>query len=92
MRRPLTLILGGMLVAVPMSLAVYGAQDKKNDEHRKAGEPKQTLFTPDKVEWKNGPPSIPSGAKIAVLEGDSSKEGYFALRLQLPDGYRLPPH
>ena len=50
------------------------------------------LFQPEKVEWKDGPPSLPKGAKIAVLEGDPSKEGPFAFRVKVPDGYRIPPH
>jgi hypothetical protein len=44
------------------------------------------------MKWQEGPPSLPKGAKIAVLEGDPSKEGPFVYRLNLPDGYRVPPH
>lgn len=29
---------------------------------------------------------------MAVLEGDPAKEGLFAIRLRLPDGYQIPPH
>lgn len=50
------------------------------------------LFTPDGIEWGDGPPSLPPGARAAVLEGDPSAEGYFTLRLQMPAGYRIPPH
>src|SRR5690348_8300886 len=50
------------------------------------------LNTPDKLEWKDGPASLPKGAKIAVLEGDPSKEGPFVFRVKVPDGYRIPPH
>ena len=50
------------------------------------------LFPVDKTEWKDGPPSLPRGAKIAVLEGDPSKEGPFVFRVKAPDGYRIPPH
>jgi hypothetical protein len=50
------------------------------------------LNTPDVVEWKNGPPSLPAGAQIAVLEGDPAKEGPFVFRVKAPDGYRIPPH
>ena len=35
------------------------------------------LYHLDKIEWKEGPPSLPPGVKIAVLEGDPSKEGPF---------------
>src|SRR6266542_1822971 len=51
-----------------------------------------TLWLPQAIQWKDGPASIPSGAKIAVLEGDPTKEGPFTMRLKLPDGYRIPPH
>lgn len=50
------------------------------------------LYPADKVEWKEGPPSLPPGAKIAVLEGDPNKEGPFVFRVKAPDGYRIPPH
>jgi quercetin dioxygenase-like cupin family protein len=53
---------------------------------------KMALFPPDEIKWQEGPPSLPRGAMIAVLEGDPSKEGPFALRVKLPDGYRVPPH
>ena len=53
---------------------------------------KATLLPLDKTEWKAGPPSLPEGVKMAVLEGDPSKEGPFVFRLKLPDVYRVPPH
>jgi quercetin dioxygenase-like cupin family protein len=40
----------------------------------------------------DGPPSLPQGAKIAVLEGNPTKEGPFVFRVKVPDGYRIPPH
>lgn len=50
------------------------------------------LLTPQEIKWAAGPPSLPRGAEAAVLYGDPSKEGLFALRLRLPKGYRIPPH
>jgi quercetin dioxygenase-like cupin family protein len=50
------------------------------------------LNTPDKLEWKDGPASLPKGAKIAILEGDPSKDGPFVFRVKVPDGYRIPVH
>jgi hypothetical protein len=50
------------------------------------------IFAPDTIQWKNGPPSLPPGAKFAVLEGDPAKEGLFTMRLSVPDGYKVPPH
>lgn len=51
-----------------------------------------TLNVPAKMVWKDGPPSLPKGAQIAVLEGDPAKEGPFVFRVKVPDGYRIPPH
>jgi quercetin dioxygenase-like cupin family protein len=46
----------------------------------------------DQVNWQSGPPSLPPGAKSAVLEGDPGKPGFFAIRAWLPAGYKVPPH
>jgi len=50
------------------------------------------LFPSAEIKWKDGPPSLPKGAKIAVLEGDPGKTGPFVFRVKVPDGYRIPPH
>ncbi len=50
------------------------------------------LFKPDQISWRDGPPSLLTGAKMAVLEGDPAKEGFFTIRLKLPDGFRVLPH
>jgi hypothetical protein len=51
-----------------------------------------SIHRPDEIVWRDGPASLPAGAKFALLEGDPSKEGEFVLRLELPDGYRIPAH
>ena len=68
-----------MLLAAPAT-----ASAQMMDEHK--------VVTPDAVEWAPGPASIPPGAEAAVLYGDPSKEGLFALRLKLPQGYHIAPH
>ncbi len=40
----------------------------------------------------DAPASLPPGAKVAILEGDPSKEGPFVMRVKLPDGYKVMPH
>jgi len=50
------------------------------------------VVTPEDVKWVDAPPSLPPGAKIAVLEGDPTKEGHFVMRAKMPDGYRIMPH
>ena len=50
------------------------------------------LSRPGTMQWKEGPPSLPKGAKYVVLEGDPGKPGPFVFRVKVPDGYRIPPH
>jgi hypothetical protein len=58
-----------------------------NDDSMKAA-----ISRPDGLKWQEGPLSLPPGAKLAVLEGDPTKEGAFVFRVKVPDGYRIPPH
>jgi mannose-6-phosphate isomerase-like protein (cupin superfamily) len=50
------------------------------------------MITPDECVWKDGPPSLPPGAKVAALEGDMAAAGPFTVRAILPAGYRIPAH
>ena len=42
--------------------------------------------------WGPAPPSLPKGAKIAVVSGDPGQAGPFVIRLRFPPGYAVPPH
>lgn len=70
---------------IPMLLFSFAS----GDEHGMKG---FSLYPAAGIEWKDGPPSLPPGAKFAVLEGDPTKEGPFVFRVKAPDGYRIPPH
>jgi quercetin dioxygenase-like cupin family protein len=50
------------------------------------------LYPPASIEWKPGPAAIPAGAKMAVLEGNPTKEGPFVVRFQFPAGYHIAAH
>ncbi len=50
------------------------------------------VFLPQDIKWGPAPPSLPAGAEAAVLFGDPTKEGMFALRIRAPKDYRIPPH
>jgi quercetin dioxygenase-like cupin family protein len=52
----------------------------------------QTLVTPADIEWRPAPPVLPPGAQGAVLYGDPTRDGLFAMRFKLPKSYRVPPH
>lgn len=51
-----------------------------------------TLVAPKEIEWKPGPASFKPGAQMAVLYGDPSKEGLFAMRIKVPKGFVVAPH
>ena len=51
-----------------------------------------TTITPDQLKWGDAPPSLPKGAKLAVLHGDPAKQETFVLRLKVPANYRIAPH
>lgn len=50
------------------------------------------MVTPDEITWAAGPPSLPRGGQIAVLEGDAAKAEPITMRLKFPAGYEIPPH
>ena len=83
--RPLTLL--GCVSAVLLGLAFANAQHetvKPMADH--------AIHLPTEIKWVDGPPSLPAGAKFAVLEGDPAKDGFFTMRIRVPDGYKIPPH
>jgi quercetin dioxygenase-like cupin family protein len=55
-----------------------------------AGQDAHMVSMPDTLKWVE-PPVLP-GARLAVVQGDPSKEGPFAYRLKMPAEYRIPPH
>jgi hypothetical protein len=71
------------------SASVLTADEKKTAT---AKMPDHTMFAPADIQWTDAPSVLPAGAKAAVLDGDPSKPGYFAMRLKVPDGYKIMPH
>jgi quercetin dioxygenase-like cupin family protein len=73
----------GLTVLLPLA-AVAQEKAAAPEEHR--------VFAPGDIQWQPGPASLPTGAKLAVLEGDPAKEGIFTMRISAPAGYKIPPH
>ncbi len=77
------------------SLVSGQATSHTGHQEKKAASPTAVetgFYSPEEIQWKDGPAALPAGARFAVLEGDPAKEGPFVMRLRLPDGYRIPPH
>lgn len=49
------------------------------------------MISPDELKWADVP-SLPPGAKIAVIEGPMSEAVAFTVRLKFPANYRIPAH
>ena len=50
-----------------------------------------SMVLPADLEWADVP-SLPPGAKIAVMEGPMGEAGSFTARIRLPANYRVPAH
>lgn len=50
-----------------------------------------TMVTPGDLKWADVP-SLPRGAKLAVIEGPLNEPGPFTFRLRLPADYKIPAH
>ncbi len=46
----------------------------------------------DALKWGAGPPHLPAGVQIVILDGDPSKTVPITLRLKMPAGYQIPAH
>ena len=50
------------------------------------------MLAPDEMQWTKGPPTLPAGVTVVVLEGDPREAGAFTMRLTFPAGTRVEPH
>lgn len=72
------------LLTVALALALVSADHRDDKDH--------VVVTPADLMWRDGPATLPKGAKSVVLEGDPTKAGEFVLRVKLPDGMKIMPH
>src|SRR5947209_5210338 len=69
-----------LLVPAIALLAAAPAQAKTHHHHSAA------------LKWGAAPPSLPSGAQMAVVSGNPGAKGKFVLQLKFPADYAVPPH
>src|SRR6266540_3977312 len=53
--------------------------------------PDHVMVSPKDLQWTDVP-SLPPGAKIAVIEGPMNEAKPFTVRLKFPANYRIPAH
>lgn len=84
-----------MFASLSVLILVVGPMSSADEPREKSPATKlaHMVLLPDDLKWGDAPPSLPKGAKMALLDGDPGKAGgVFTLRAKLPDGYTVPPH
>jgi quercetin dioxygenase-like cupin family protein len=88
-----------LIILFAVSLVAIAAQKKETPSLSTKAKPAEAatteqhvVITPADLKWGDAPPSLPPGAKMAVLSGDPGKKGLFTVRLQMPAGYKISPH
>ena len=74
---------------VHLAIAALGLTIAAQPVHAQAS---HVLVPADKVQWGPAPPALPTGAEIAVLEGNPGEKGPVTLRLRFPANYNIPAH
>ena len=77
----LTATLALSSIAAPVALAQSGTHMASD----------HMMATPDELKWADIP-SLPPGAKLAVIEGPINQAGPVTFRLRLPANYQIPAH
>ncbi|MBA3253560.1 MAG: cupin domain-containing protein [Burkholderiaceae bacterium] len=70
-------------IAAPVAFAQSSGHAGMASDHMMA--------TPDELKWVDIP-SLPPGAKLAVIEGPLNQAGPITFRLKLPANYQIPAH
>lgn len=82
-----------MLASVAGYAADPPAMPESKDRPVGATVQQHIILPAGEVKWGEGTPSLPPGAKMAVIEGDpKAANALFTLRFKMPDGYAIPPH
>jgi hypothetical protein len=73
-----------IICALALTIAFTSiAVSQTPQKHADSMKAEMRLYPTAEIQWKDGPASLPAGAKVAVLEGDPAKEGFFTMRLSL---------
>ena len=93
MRHSTNLVVTVFMMVVSVSAAsTVRAQDQKAAVPTTVDAQQVLRLTPDELTWQAGPPMLPPGARMAVIEGAFSKPGPFTVRLKFPANYQIPAH
>src|SRR5689334_17178218 len=80
--------IGLIAIAFTLSLHIVPATWAA-DTHDKAGD--HFMVEPNDLKWADVP-TLPPGAKVAVIEGPLNEAVPFMMRLKFPANYKIPAH
>jgi hypothetical protein len=83
LRRKTMSTVSRVLVAVMLALGAFLSPVMGAEDH--------IMVTPNDLKWADVP-SLPPGAKVAVIEGPMDQATPFTIRLKLPADYKIPAH
>ena len=87
-----------VIACATAAIGIATAQDKAKPAAAAAKDEKampasaHPMMNLSDLKWGDAPPSLPKGAKMAVLNGDPGKSGNFVVVAKFPSGYKVAPH
>lgn len=81
-------ICSAVAVSLLFCSSVFAVQHEKSTPNNRP----VILLSPDQLEWRDGPKSLPEGCQYMLLSGNPNKPGLFVMRLKFPANYQLPAH
>ena len=82
-----------LMAALIFAVAAQPSDNKSAPKSTMKPAMPHNAFLPDDVKYGPAPPFVPTGAQLAVLEGNPmGTTGDYTIRLKMPDGYQIAPH
>jgi hypothetical protein len=76
-----------------LTIGPFATAQESHPPRPEGGAAEQVMrLTPAELTWTAGPPMLPPGASMAVIEGSFMKPGPFTVRLKFPANYQIPAH
>jgi quercetin dioxygenase-like cupin family protein len=82
-----------LVVVVGVTVGVSARAQEQKPTRPDGGAAEHVMrLTPAELTWTAGPPMLPPGARMAVIDGSFAEPGPFTVRLKFPANYRIPAH
>ena len=79
-----------LLTLYAVNSSVFAQATPASMQHE--GGETHVMYNRSDIKWVDGPPALPPGARVALMQGDPAKPGPFTIRATFPANYKVPPH